>query len=275
MNLNQNFFSTHLLKYNQEVYAELSLKFPELSKYVLSLEEKLGYSFSNKTIAAVSLTHRSALVYWHSGSRIVFSNEVLEFYGDSVLNFIVSTILMEKFSNFSEGDLSKMRSLIVGTENLANKAEQLMLNTIVLTGKSEQLKTPQVRKTNILADCFEAVLGAYAIEAGLGRASEWVQNLFQDDFSSVSLKFKDSDPKSKLQQMTQKILNVHPLYKIIGSESTHTENLFIVGVFLNGKELARAKAANKREASKIAAKIVLDMIENKMILEEEILSLRK
>jgi ribonuclease III len=257
-------------KYTPQALEILAQKFPLIHSNIAKLESILGYTFRNKVLASAALTHRSALVYWNSQEAPIASNEVLEFYGDSVLNFVVSTAFLESFSNYKEGDLSKMRASVVGTENLAQKCEDLGFHFLLITGKGEQVSGGS-RKLNILADCFESILGALAIDAGILFAQDWLKRVLAADLIAASENLHKNDSKSALQQLVQKICNIHPNYKLLGSESTHTETQFIVGVFVGPIELARAKAVNKRDASKAAATEVLNRVSRGELKESDFL----
>lgn len=234
--------------------------FPQLERSISALEAIQKYTYSDKKIATVALIHRSALVYWPTDKAGVFSNERLEFLGDSFLNYFVACEAMVAHPDLQEGHLSKLRAAIVGTENLAAKARAMGLGDVLLFGKGELTSSGQ-RKSNALADAFESVTAALLLDGGEGVARAWLSGVFAADFVLGKETLNNFDVKTRFQQWTQSILGAPPVYKVVGTESTPQETQFVVAGYIGDVELARARAPNKREASKRVAAKMQAMVE--------------
>ena len=242
----------------------ISQVFPGSNKKLECLEAIQGHKYRSKKVALVSLIHRSALVYWpgkenqQRGSSQKFeiqSNERLEFLGDALLSTFVATEAMIAQSELDEGDLSRLRAALVGTENLSNKALGLGIGRCLLLGKGESSSGGHKRQT-ILADAFEATTAALFIDAGEEYAWKWLLKVFSSDFVLAPETLIEFDAKTRFQQWTQAIIGVPPTYKVIGTESTPESTLFIIAGFIGEHEIARSTGKNKREASKRVAHLM-------------------
>jgi ribonuclease-3 len=246
--------------------------FPDLNARIASLEKLQSHCFSNRRVAMVALVHRSALVYWPQDKSQVFSNERLEFLGDSFLNFFVACRAMSEFPRMSEGQLSKLRAALVGTENLAEKARRLRLHDLLMFGRGEIAKGGfrDDKRQNILADAFEAVTAALLVDAGQQVAWEWLDSLFAADLLTAQQTLVDFDVKTRFQQWTQAICGKPPTYKLVKTISTPQETQFVVAGFLGRTEIARASAANKRDASNAVAARMQKLVDSGQLTEEQV-----
>jgi ribonuclease-3 len=259
---------SHLCELN---FTKLSRVFPQIEANIDKLGEIQDHRYKDKKIAAISLVHRSSLVYWPHDKAGIFSNERLEFFGDAFLSFFIASEAMIAHKSLQEGDLSRLRAAIVGTENLALKSRDLGIGECLLVGKAEMNSNPQ-RRDNVLADAFEAVTAALLLDAGEEKAHMWLLKVFANDLNAgqdILLKF---DSKSKLQQWTQGIIGIPPSYRTIGTEGTPQETFFIVAAFVGNTEIGRASAASKREASKKVAEKILEEIELGNLTKDMVIS---
>jgi ribonuclease-3 len=252
-------------------FSKLSKVFPQIEAHIDKLGDLQNHRYQDRNLAAVSLVHCSSLVYWPTDKSGIFSNEKLEFLGDAFLNFFVASEAMIEHKNLQEGDLSRLRAALVGTENLALKSKELGLGECLLVGKAEMSSNPQ-RRDNVLADAFEAVTAALLLDGGEKKVRSWLLKIFSDDLLAGKDILSKFDAKSKLQQWTQGIIGVPPLYKTIGTEGTPQETFFIVAAFIGETELGRACAVSKREASKKVAEHVTHQIELGLLTKEMIIS---
>ena len=243
--------------------------FGRFENSIATLEHLQKHEYRNKRVALVSLIHRSSLVYWPNDKTGVFSNEKFEFLGDSFLNFFVAKQAMITHPNLNEGQLSKLRAAIVGTENLSEKARNLGLGEILLMGKGEAHSDGQ-KKQNALADAFEAVTASLLIDAGEEKVSAWLLEVFSADLLIGIQTLEQFDAKTRFQQWTQAVVGVPPTYRVVGTTSTPESNEFIVACFLNDVELARSSAKNKRDASKHVAAILQDRVDKGLLTVEEL-----
>ncbi|KAB8030848.1 ribonuclease III family protein [Fluviispira multicolorata] len=259
---------THFKELN---FNKLSRVFPQIEANIDKLGEIQGHRYQDKKLAAISLVHRSSLVYWPTDKSGIFSNERLEFLGDAFLSFFVASEAMIEHRTLQEGDLSRLRAALVGTENLALKSRDLGIGECLLVGKAEMNSNPQ-RRDNVLADAFEAVTAALLLDAGEEKARAWLLKIFSEDLLAGKDTLLKFDAKSKLQQWTQGIIGVPPVYKAIGTEGTPQETFFIVAAFIGETEIGRASAASKREASKKVADKIVEKIECGELTKEMIVS---
>jgi ribonuclease-3 len=244
--------------------ARLRKFFPDLDARIENLQRIQSHVYADKKVAAVSLIHCSALVYWPTDKSNIFSNERFEFLGDSFINFFVATEITSAFPQMAEGELSKLRAAIVGTENLAEKARGLNLQDFIMFGRGEIAKGgfKSEKRQNILADAFEAVTAALFVDAGFGHTWKWLTSLFVADFVVAQQTLNDFDAKTRFQQWTQSLCGRPPVYKLVKTVATPQEIQFVVAGYIGRTEIARAAAANKREASKLVAVRMQKMKDN-------------
>lgn len=238
--------------------------FPDLDGRISALEKLQGHNYRNRRLAAVSLVHRSALVYWPTDKTNIFSNERLEFLGDAFLNYFVAFEIMSAYPKMAEGELSKLRAAMVGTENLAEKSRSLRLHDLIMFGRGEIAKGnfQSEKRQNILADAFESITAALLVDAGQAHAEDWLRRLFAADLVVAEKTLGDFDVKTRFQQWTQSVCGRPPVYKVLKTVSTPTETQFVVGGFIGRTEIASAAASNKRDASKLVAARMQKLMES-------------
>ncbi len=217
------------------------------------LEEKLQYRFKNPKLLEVALTHRS----W--GLRAEH-NERLEFLGDAVLNLIMSTLLMERFPEYSEGDLSRLRASLVNARMLARKAQELSLGKWLLLGKGEE-KSGGRNKTSILASAYEAVLGAVYQDGGLDLAKAMVCRHFAPELEEKTQALPQ-DYKTRLQELTQKVFKETPVYVVLKESGPDHAKHFVSQILIAGRPYGCGEGQNKKSAEQAAALKTLEMLKN-------------
>ncbi len=217
----------------------------------------LGVTFKNLDLLVEALTHRSYLNEHRTGGN---HNERLEFLGDAVLELAVTHFLFEKFPGKPEGDLTAYRAALVNTFSLADEAERLGVNDMLLLSKGERKDTGRARQI-ILANAFEAILGALYLDQGYEAAERFLSvNLYQK-IDTVIEKRSWQDAKSHFQEVAQDKKGITPTYKTLLEEGPDHDKRFTVGVFLEGKkEVARGEGPSKQEAEQAAAQAALDKI---------------
>ncbi len=216
-------------------------------------ESILGYSFQRKELLDLALTHRSS--HLRPGEE---HNEKLEFLGDAVLSLAVSDLLMRRFPEASEGDLSKMRASLVNAQVLASKAATLSLGSWLRLGGGEQ-RSGGREKPSILASAYEAVLGAVYLDGGFTPAYELVSRHFTDELGEKS-RVTLFDSKTRLQEITQKIFKETPIYTVIETRGPDHQRLFISQVSIAGKLYGRGEGSTKKSADQAAASQTLAML---------------
>ncbi|TSC63758.1 MAG: ribonuclease III [Microgenomates group bacterium Gr01-1014_93] len=220
------------------------------------LLNNLGINFKNRELLETSFTHRS---YLNEVKNIKFSNERMEFLGDSVLSFIISTYLYNIRPNDPEGDLTNLRSYIVKTETLANISKKLELGTYLKLSKGEELSGGR-DNTQLLANTFEALLGAIFLDQGVEVAGKVLERILLPEVREEIEKGPPKDSKSELQEVVQLRTKKSPFYKILKTSGPDHTRKFLVGVFVNGKLLAEGSGFSKQAAEEEAAKEALEKL---------------
>lgn len=212
--------------------------------------------FKNQKLFDLAFTHRSFL---NESKEKTQSNERLEFLGDSILSFVVSNFLFATFPQFQEGTLTNIRSLIVNTKSLANTARTLEFGSLLKLSKGEEDSQGRDNQS-LLADSFEAFIGALFVDQGLEAASAFIhKSLLEEIDKLIDLKvFKD--PKSLLQEYVQGRKHLSPVYKVLHEEGPAHAKIFTVGVFVKDILSGTGKGKSKQEAEEQAANIALEKI---------------
>jgi ribonuclease-3 len=179
------------------------------------LQQRVGYRFSGRELLALALTHRS-----HGTPH----NERLEFLGDSVLNCVVAVELFERFRDLPEGDLSRLRARLVRQEALHQLAQDLGLGEHLRLGEGE-LKSGGSARPSILADAFEALVGAIFLDGGFGAAREAVLRLYEPLLAGLDPQDSGKDPKTLLQELLQARRMALPQYTVLATRgAAHDQN---------------------------------------------------
>lgn len=217
-----------------------------------SLEENIGYTFKNKDLLKKALTHTS-YAYEHK----LESNEKLEFLGDSILEFVSSKYLFDKFSNLKEGEMTKVRATVVCEKSLYKIAKLHNFSDFLYLGKSE-IVTGGKNRPAILADSVEAVIAAIYLDGGLEPVEKFIISNLSEEIELATKHVGDKDYKTVLQEKLQKHGEVKIEYEIIKEFGPDHDKSFIAEVKCNGKILATGEGKSKKEAQMQAAKKALE-----------------
>ena len=213
------------------------------------LETVLGYPFEDKSLLELALTHRSF------GAR---NNERLEFLGDSVLGTSVSSLLFERFAKLDEGDLSRVRANLVKQAALADIANRLGLSQHLRLGEGE-LKSGGFRRPSILADTFEAILGAIYLDGGFEKAQAVIHQLYEPILQSIDPKTIGKDAKTLLQEFLQAHKLALPAYTVIATHGAAHSQQFEVACDIAQLDIqVQAAGTSRRAAEQTAAKLALE-----------------
>lgn len=212
------------------------------------LEKNIGYTFKNKQILKTALTHTS-YAYEHR----VQSNEKLEFLGDSILEFVSSEYMYNKYTNLKEGEMTKVRATVVCEKSLYKIAVLHNFSDFLYLGRSE-IMTGGNKRPAILADSVEAVIAAMFIDGGLDPAKKFIIENLKDEIEIATKHVGQKDYKTVLQEEFQKNGDVKIEYKIIKESGPDHDKTFEAEVSLNGKRLASGVGKSKKEAEMQAAK---------------------
>jgi ribonuclease-3 len=220
------------------------------------LEKKLGVRFKNKDILQQAFTHRS---YLNENSDLKLNhNERLEFLGDAVVELIVTEYLYKEYPEKAEGDLTNWRAALVNAKMLTSVAEELGFNDFLLLSKGEAKELGKAR-AYILANTFEAFLGAFYLDSGYGPCDEFIKKHLLKNLASIIKDGSYKDAKSKFQEEAQERVSITPSYKVIKESGPDHEKSFVVGVFLDKELVAEGQGLSKREAEEAAAELALDV----------------
>ena len=215
------------------------------------LEKKLDYKFKNRALLKEALTHPS--FQKRDLKNKTANNQRLEFLGDSVLDLIVTERLYCKLTSFSEGKLTKIKSVMVSKDTLAKWANHLSLGKHILLGKGEDL-TGGRKKLSILADCFESLLGAIYLDSGLQKAKKFISPLIKEKIELIIKGKHEEDFKTLLQEISQKKMKCLPEYCLIKEKGPDHKKIFCIEVRLKKITYGTGDGENKKEAEQEAAK---------------------
>lgn len=220
-----------------------------------SLEAKLGVSFRNKDLLLQALTHRSYLNE-NPGFRLSH-NERLEFLGDAVLELIVTEELFGRFPEKPEGDLTSYRAALVNSRMLASLAAELEINDFLLLSRGEAKDIGRARQF-ILANTFEAIVGAAYLDQGYQPVASLVTRLVFPKIDDVIARRLYRDPKSLFQEEAQERVGITPTYEVLREWGPDHDKHFVVGVYLDTELIAEGEGPSKQQAQEAAARLALE-----------------
>ncbi|MBE6766709.1 MAG: ribonuclease III [Ruminococcaceae bacterium] len=219
------------------------------------LENKIGYTFRDKSLLRLALTHSS---YANENGNPAHCNERLEFLGDSVLSIIVSEYIFEKYKDSLEGDLTKLRASLVCEKSLCGFSRELGIGEHILLGKGEEQNGGRNR-SSILADAFEAVLAAIYLDAGMEQAKKHVLRFVTEELKHQNDEvFKDY--KTTLQEVIQRNREEQLSYVLADESGPDHNKSFTVEVRLNSNIIGVGKGRSKKQAEQMAAKQALSLM---------------
>jgi ribonuclease III len=228
-----------------------------LRKNISLIEEKIGYVFENKELLVLSLIHRS-FVNEHK-SQIQSHNERLEFLGDSVLGLITADFLYHRLPSYPEGPLSQLRSRLVDAQACAHYFQKLGLQEFILLGRGEAMSDGKA-KVSILADAFEALVGAVFIDGGSEIVKSFFLCHFEQDMEAV-IGSPSRNYKAELQDYSQKKYKQAPVYKVVQETGPDHAKVFHVVVMIDEKEAGMGLGESKKVAEQKAAFEALSKLE--------------
>ena len=217
------------------------------SETIEELEGKIGYTFRDRSLLVLALTHTSFANEAHSGH--LGSNERLEFLGDAVLELVSSDFFYREKPKLSEGELTKLRASFVCEPALAYCAEQIPLPPYLLLGRGEEMTGGRLRPS-IVSDAMEAVIGAIYLDGGLTPARAYIDRFILNDIEGKRYFY---DAKTILQEEIQKDKDAVLSYELRGEEGPEHLKRFTVAALRDGVPLAEGEGSSKKEAEQRAA----------------------
>ncbi len=220
------------------------------------LEETLGVTFKDKGLLERAFIHRSHL---NEAKHIRISNERLEFLGDAVLSFLTSHFLYEQYPEYPEGTLTNIRSSLVKTNSLAETAKVLQLGDVLKLSHGEEASGGR-SNPSLLADCFEALLGALFLDQGIDEAKRFLTTHLFIKTKEIIDKKAYIDYKSLLQEIIQQESRVSPTYHVTKSEGPDHAKTFWIQVSAGTTVLGAGEGKSKQEAEQAAAHAALEKL---------------
>jgi ribonuclease-3 len=208
-------------------------------------QRRIGHVFRDRTLLKAALTHASG------ANHRLASNERLEFLGDAILGFLVCERLYRMFPEFLEGDLTRIKSVVVSRETCSRLSEQLGLIDFLIVGKGLAVNRPV--PASVLSDLFESVVAAIYLDAGMDAVRPLVERLLLPEIEQVASGALGSNHKSLLQQRAQKDYGVTPTYEVLEEAGPDHSKSFFVSAQIGGRRYAPAWGRNKKEAEQRAA----------------------
>src|SRR3990167_5328548 len=219
-----------------------------------TFEDKIGHHFTDQRLLEQAFTHRSFLNENRSAGRE--HNERLEFLGDAVLELAVTEFLFAKYPEKAEGELTAYRAALVNTVSIADAATKLGMNEYLMLSRGESKDTGRARQI-ILANAFEALIGAIYLDAGYETAKKFIADQLFHKTDDVVEKRLWQDAKSKLQEIAQERTGIRPTYQVMSQSGPDHDKTFLVGAFIGTERLATGEGRSKQEAEQDAAQKAL------------------
>lgn len=228
----------------------------DVSKYTAYADAQLG-GMNDTALLITAFTHRS---YLNEHKKTVKQhNERLEFLGDAVLELIVTEHLYAKYSE-PEGILTNWRSALVRTESISAAADREGFEPLLRLSRGEKRGSERARQ-QILANCYEAVIGAIYLDKGYEAAKEFIDRTLLPTFEGILKEGSWMDPKSRLQEVVQSRDGVTPIYKVMNEEGPDHDKMFVIGVFINNEQRGEGSGPSKQVAQVAAAHAALKSYE--------------
>ena len=219
------------------------------------LQQQIAYAFRDHRLLERALTHRS----YANENRSAEHNERMEFLGDSVLNLVVSEMLMNALPAASEGELSRIRAAVVSESPIAAVARDIRLGEFLLIGRGEELSGGR-DKGSLLADSLEALVAALYLDGGIGPASAFITRFFSDTIGRVRTPGGAVDSKTELQELCQERQKTLPEYRVVSESGPDHRKEYTVELLIQGASYGRGTGRSKKEAEQQAAKEALEKL---------------
>lgn len=230
----------------------------DISKYVAFATDVLGVTFADIQLLITAFTHRS---YLNEHKKTVFEhNERLEFLGDAVLELVSTEYLYVHFTE-PEGILTNWRSSLVRTESISSAASRFDFEPLLRLSRGEKRGTERAR-AQILANCYEAVIGALYLDQGYEAAKQFIEKSVLSTFDDILQSGSWMDPKSRYQEHVQSTEGFTPSYKVLNEDGPDHDKVFTVGVFVEGNLRGTGSGPSKQIAQIRAAEAALNSSEN-------------
>lgn len=231
----------------------------DIIRHAPDIEKKIGHIFEDKSLLALAFIHRS---YVNENQDAKNHNERMEFLGDSVLGLLISEYLYRYLPNTPEGELSYLRSRLVEASSCFIYVQKLDVEKYILLGKGEKHNYGRGRDS-ILADLFEAIIGAIYLDAGLEASRRFLFKNFSTEIELI-LKKPVQNWKAMLQDYCQKKYQSTPVYKVVSETGPDHSKTFHISVIINGEEMGSGEGNSKKEAQQAAAEHAISKVQDEI-----------
>jgi ribonuclease-3 len=225
----------------------------ERKKVLMAFQKAAQIRFKSLKLLNLSFVHRS--VANETGHKN--NNERLEFLGDAILGAVTATLLYEKLAEKKEGELAKIKSVVVSEDVLAGIARELQIDTLLVLGRGEELSGGREKKA-ILADALEALIGALYLDSGYNAAFSFLHHRIEPEIAKVMDNRHAQDYKSLLQELSQGRYKTYPVYHLVKRSGPEHARFFWIEVTVNGKTYGPGMGRNKKGAEQEAAKMAYE-----------------
>ncbi|MCD4705530.1 ribonuclease III [bacterium] len=223
-----------------------------MEKNLSKLEKILEIKFNNEDLLRQAFVHRSYLNE-HPKFRLG-QNERLEFLGDAVLELAITDYLFKKYPDEDEGKLTNLRASMVNTQMLAKLSDEFKFGDFLYLSKGEAKDENKKARESILANCFEAIIGAIYLDQGFRIAQSFLKKIFNKEIPNIFEKQLYLDPKSRFQEISQEKFGITPHYRVLKDEGPDHNKIFTVGVYIGDDLIVEAEGSSKQIAQVDAAK---------------------
>jgi ribonuclease-3 len=224
-------------------------------KELAAFQKSAAIRFRSPELLNLSFIHRSA----SNENLAKANNERLEFLGDAILGAVTADILFGRLADRSEGDLAKVKSVVVSEESLAGIALGLRIDTLLILGKGEESSGGRMKKA-ILADAMEALIGAYYLDSGFDTAYAFVRRIMESEIESVLSNRHRKDYKTLLQELSQSLFHSYPTYRLLKRSGPDHDRIFWMEVVVEGRAFGPGTGRNKKDAEQSAARAAYEAL---------------
>ena len=237
---------------------KIAVKAPRIDskrkRELLLFQDQVGLDFINLDLLNLAFCHRS---YVNESTEEIDNNEKLEFLGDSVLGLITSEYLYLHLKDKAEGDMARIKSFVVSEATLSKIAKAIRVDNFILIGKGEEYSGGRTKKA-ILADCMEALIGAYYLDSGFKPVQDFVLSYLVPEIMNVLENKHEQDYKTLLQEFVQKTYKTCPRYKLVKKTGPDHDKTFLVEVVIKDEVFGPGEGKNKKTAEQHAAHIAYE-----------------
>lgn len=226
-----------------------------MSGSLKQLQQEIGYQFKNPDLLREAVTHKSYAAEWN----VKYDNQRLEFFGDAVVELVLTKYLYNRYPDLQEGDLTKIRSAVVNQDSLARFARSIGLGSYMQFGQGE-IDSHGSERESTISDAFEALAAAIYLDGGYDEAEKFILSVFTKEIPDPRDMLATLNPKGILQEYAQAEYGKTPTYQVLQVSGPQHEPCFEVAVFLDGKQLGTGKAQNRKNAEQAAALAALQQL---------------